>query len=167
MEQDKPLVYRPRFLLLRWAFALFWLGLAVDSVYGIVGRDFARNDRIDTTIAFIGFSMLGLIYAWAAAVERIQIYPDRLEYHSTGFYVTAYWANIHGVLQPWWAVKGRNWNLDRLAIRRAQIHAPLWLRLLLQIIGYNHVIAIGNFDPLWRNSGLGEVIRQYVPHLDV
>jgi len=97
--------------------------------------------------------------------EIIYISANTIEYRRLGSTFEVRWENIKEISQGWYLYKQDCFVIDKSLIRIKEM--SFWgYPILYKLFDFqNVIIPLSCFDTNWRDSGLGQQIKQYAPHL--
>lgn len=175
MREANPKVYRPPYWKVSVTLSILML---IAGLYLLIGHILRLAGL--SLVVIPGRSVFGTFFLLAVGIplffsstrKRILIYPDRLEYYAMGYRIRVAWADVVKVEKPeipWWMhLRGGTRRIGEwLVLRRAFMSGSWWAKAWLRFSGYGQLVPITDFGLNWRESELGDDIRQYAPQLDI
>ncbi len=153
--------------------------LACAFALGVVFVLLEPRDRwIILLLAVVMLLSLGLIVVLLGQT-RLEVSPQGIVYYAPGYRVRSDWANIEGYAER---VVGTQ-DVESLILREPGMELSRWMRIGYSLMPaasmaalvrgrvimpgtldrYQDIIPVGLFADDWRNSELGDLIKQYAP----
>jgi len=98
--------------------------------------------------------------------EYITVSQDGIMYHSMYSTIKANWTNVETVkIGRWWLFKLQGLILDNPEVKMRSFVSSVSLRISRSFISSKRFIPLSCFSDNWRDSELGQQIKQHAPHL--
>jgi hypothetical protein len=115
-------------------------------------------------LALLGFTILSTIY-WIRK-ENISVSEYGIEYEGPDFAFGTKWENIESISTGWYfPVKIEGVTADKSLIRVTKMAFGVTKRFPVWGFSQTVFIPLACFSDNWRDSELGQEIKQYAPHL--
>jgi hypothetical protein len=153
------------YLIKRYMF--FYIGLSV--MIGIIIIGFFIYIFHDIPIIFLfyffGLGIINIIFIFYKAIyEHIAVFENGVEYHSPWTILEINWNGVEKISYGW----HNNLRIEGLLVDSSQIRIKkhsLFDRSIDPFTWRRMIIHVGCFAENWRESELGQQIKQYAPHL--
>ena len=120
------------------------------------------------TYYFLGLGILGIYFSIVQVRNECIVVSERgIEYRSPGMIVEAKWEDIEAISQYWF----HGFSNECLVVDNSKARIKKWAfpaRYPPSPFGFSSRITIfplSSFSDNWRDSELGQQIKQYAPHL--
>lgn len=98
--------------------------------------------------------------------EYIVISQDEITYHTALSIIKANWANVEIIkTSRWWFFKPEGLIVDNSEVKMRSFVSSVSLSLSRSFMSSKRFIPLSAFSENWRDSELGQQIKQYAPHL--
>ncbi|MFN8412886.1 MAG: hypothetical protein U0Z26_10895 [Anaerolineales bacterium] len=144
-------------------FTLFYLIIFISLLF------YASREVFCVQIVFLGFGIFNINYMLRKLnEEHIEISQNGIEYHAPGIIFATNWEEIKSITKHWHN-GGRH---ECLVVDNSKIRMKEWSFFYGRTIPQPFelpprytLIPLGCFSEDWRDSELGQQIKQYAPHL--
>ena len=145
-QSDRKVYYRPGQI----GTSIFFAALAVFAVF------------LQLPPVFIVFiSCMTLLMAYSAAQIRLVISPEGVEYYQVGYSVRTTWKNVARIGE----IPAGRLMAEGLILYESGLSVAELFSKVKYIQTRGQVIPLSLFKRDWVESGLGQEIRMYAPHL--
>jgi hypothetical protein len=115
-------------------------------------------------LVLLGFTIISAVY-WIRK-ENIVISSEGIEYDGPDVAFGTKWKNIEKISSGWYfPIKPEGLIVDKSSIRTTKMAIGTVKRFPLWIFSRKVFIPLSCFSNNWRDSELGQQIKQYAPHL--
>lgn len=120
-------------------------------------------------ISFLGLGLVGIYFTLQKMRnEHIVIAEKEIEYHSPGIIIVTKWENAEKISNYW----HNGFRHECILVDNSKIVIKKWSSFLGRTIpapfesfSSKTIIPLSCFSENWRDSDLGQQIKQYAPHL--
>jgi hypothetical protein len=115
-------------------------------------------------LILLGFTIISAIY-WIRK-ENIDISEEGIEYEGPDVAFRTKWENIEKISSGWYfPIKTEGMVVDKSQIRATKMAIGTIKRFPLWVFSQDAFIPLSCFSENWRDSEIGQQIKQHAPHL--